>query len=191
MIVHAIITRSICIIWSISLYIHAFWDTTAILVCNAPNIAPKCRGKEKKCKINGEMKETTRWNTEFWDFVKTVFNGHDYHIRSQERIYRIHAVISTVRPSSLRKCFQFRLKRSITVSIMSRLMLCNLGNTSAAGNDTNNNANTNSSMEDDDSYPLPTIYRYVNNICHKWWSRTLPLYRTVARQNQFAIKKKK
>ncbi|TGZ45951.1 Voltage-gated potassium channel subunit beta-2, partial [Temnothorax longispinosus] len=42
---------------------------------------------------------------------------------------------------------------------MSRLMLCNLGNTSAAGNDTNNNANTNSSMEDDDSYPLPTIYR--------------------------------
>nr|XP_012219103.1 PREDICTED: voltage-gated potassium channel subunit beta-2 isoform X2 [Linepithema humile] len=29
----------------------------------------------------------------------------------------------------------------------------------AAGNDTNNNANTNSSMEDDDSYPLPTIYR--------------------------------
>ncbi|KAG5336117.1 KCAB3 protein, partial [Acromyrmex heyeri] len=42
---------------------------------------------------------------------------------------------------------------------MSRLMLCNLGNTSTAGNDTNNNANTNSSMEDDDSYPLPTIYR--------------------------------
>jgi hypothetical protein len=40
-------------------------------------------------------------------------------------------------------------------------MLCNLGNTSTAGNDTNNNANTNSSMEDDDSYPLPTIYRYV------------------------------
>lgn len=44
---------------------------------------------------------------------------------------------------------------------MSRLMLCNLGNASTAGNDTNNNANTNSSMEDDDSYPLPTIYRYV------------------------------
>jgi len=43
-------------------------------------------------------------------------------------------------------------------------MLCNLGNTSTAGNDTNNNANTNSSMEDDDSYPLPTIYRYVNSI---------------------------
>ncbi|XP_017799410.1 PREDICTED: voltage-gated potassium channel subunit beta-2 isoform X2 [Habropoda laboriosa] len=42
---------------------------------------------------------------------------------------------------------------------MSRLMLCNLGNTSTAGNDTNNNANTNSSMEDDDYYPLPTIYR--------------------------------
>ncbi|XP_011257430.1 voltage-gated potassium channel subunit beta-2 isoform X3 [Camponotus floridanus] len=42
---------------------------------------------------------------------------------------------------------------------MSRLMLCNLGNASTAGNDTNNNANTNSSMEDDDSYPLPTIYR--------------------------------
>ncbi|EZA57028.1 Voltage-gated potassium channel subunit beta-2 [Ooceraea biroi] len=42
---------------------------------------------------------------------------------------------------------------------MSRLMLCNLGTTSTAGNDTNNNANTNSSMEDDDSYPLPTIYR--------------------------------
>lgn len=40
-------------------------------------------------------------------------------------------------------------------------MLCNLGNASTAGNDTNNNANTNSSMEDDDSYPLPTIYRYV------------------------------
>ncbi|KAG7201480.1 hypothetical protein KM043_004240 [Ampulex compressa] len=38
-------------------------------------------------------------------------------------------------------------------------MLCNPGNTSTAGNDTNNNANTNSSMEDDDSYPLPTIYR--------------------------------
>lgn len=48
---------------------------------------------------------------------------------------------------------------------MSRLMLCNLGNTSTAGNDTNNNANTNSSMEDDDSYPLPTIYRYVNRAC--------------------------
>lgn len=43
--------------------------------------------------------------------------------------------------------------------VMSRLMLCNLGNASTAGNDTNNNANTNSSMEDDDSYPLPTIYR--------------------------------
>ncbi|XP_017877055.1 voltage-gated potassium channel subunit beta-2 isoform X3 [Ceratina calcarata] len=42
---------------------------------------------------------------------------------------------------------------------MSRLMLCNLANTSTAGNDTNNNANTNSSMEDDDYYPLPTIYR--------------------------------
>ncbi|XP_034947370.1 voltage-gated potassium channel subunit beta-2 isoform X2 [Chelonus insularis] len=42
---------------------------------------------------------------------------------------------------------------------MSQLMLCNLANTSTAGNDTNNNANTNSSMEDDDSYPLPTIYR--------------------------------
>ncbi|XP_043286141.1 voltage-gated potassium channel subunit beta-2 isoform X2 [Venturia canescens] len=42
---------------------------------------------------------------------------------------------------------------------MSQLMLCNLANTSNAGNDTNNNANTNSSMEDDDSYPLPTIYR--------------------------------
>ncbi|XP_026301969.1 voltage-gated potassium channel subunit beta-3 isoform X5 [Apis mellifera] len=42
---------------------------------------------------------------------------------------------------------------------MSRLMLCNLGNASTAGNDTNNNANTNSSMEDDDYYPLPTIYR--------------------------------
>ncbi|XP_047351966.1 voltage-gated potassium channel subunit beta-2 isoform X2 [Vespa velutina] len=42
---------------------------------------------------------------------------------------------------------------------MSRLMLCNLANTSTGGNDTNNNANTNSSMEDDDSYPLPTIYR--------------------------------
>ncbi|OAD52170.1 Voltage-gated potassium channel subunit beta-2 [Eufriesea mexicana] len=42
---------------------------------------------------------------------------------------------------------------------MSRLMLCNLGNTSTTGNDTNNNANTNSSMEDDDYYPLPTIYR--------------------------------
>lgn len=38
-------------------------------------------------------------------------------------------------------------------------MLCNLANTSTGGNDTNNNANTNSSMEDDDSYPLPTIYR--------------------------------
>ncbi|XP_046422711.1 voltage-gated potassium channel subunit beta-2 isoform X2 [Neodiprion virginianus] len=38
-------------------------------------------------------------------------------------------------------------------------MLCSLGNSSNAGNDTNNNANTNSSMEDDDSYPLPTIYR--------------------------------
>ncbi|KAK0177941.1 hypothetical protein PV328_001935 [Microctonus aethiopoides] len=42
---------------------------------------------------------------------------------------------------------------------MSQLMLCNLANTSNAGNDTNNNANTNSSMEDDDSYVLPTIYR--------------------------------
>ncbi|XP_066584450.1 voltage-gated potassium channel subunit beta-2 isoform X2 [Prorops nasuta] len=42
---------------------------------------------------------------------------------------------------------------------MSRLMLCNLNQPSSAGNDTNNNANTNSSMEDDDSYPLPTIYR--------------------------------
>ncbi|XP_057333403.1 voltage-gated potassium channel subunit beta-1 isoform X2 [Microplitis mediator] len=40
---------------------------------------------------------------------------------------------------------------------MSQLMLCNLANTSTAGNDTNNNAS--SSMEDDDSYPLPTIYR--------------------------------
>lgn len=68
-------------------------------------------------------------------------------------------------PPSLRKCFRFRLKRSITASAMSRLMLCNLGNTSTAGNDTNNNANTNSSMEDDDSYPLPTIYRYVKIVC--------------------------
>lgn len=50
---------------------------------------------------------------------------------------------------------------------MSRLMLCNLGNASTAGNDTNNNANTNSSMEDDDYYPLPTIYRWVNS-----WSIT-------------------
>ncbi|KAH0535835.1 voltage-gated potassium channel subunit beta-2 [Cotesia glomerata] len=40
---------------------------------------------------------------------------------------------------------------------MSQLMLCNLANTSTAGNYTNNNAS--SSMEDDDSYPLPTIYR--------------------------------
>lgn len=42
---------------------------------------------------------------------------------------------------------------------MSQIMLCNLANTSNAGNDTNNNVNTNSSMEDDDSYTLPTIYR--------------------------------
>ncbi|XP_033210367.1 voltage-gated potassium channel subunit beta-2 isoform X3 [Belonocnema kinseyi] len=42
---------------------------------------------------------------------------------------------------------------------MSQLMLYNLGHASNAGNDTNNNANTNSSMEDDDSYQLPTIYR--------------------------------
>lgn len=43
--------------------------------------------------------------------------------------------------------------------MMSQLMLYNLGHASNAGNDTNNNANTNSSMEDDDSYALPTIYR--------------------------------
>lgn len=54
---------------------------------------------------------------------------------------------------------------------MSRLMLCNLGNASTAGNDTNNNANTNSSMEDDDYYPLPTIYRWVNS-----WSITIYIF---------------
>ena len=48
--------------------------------------------------------------------------------------------------------------------MMSQLMLYNIGHASNAGNDTNNNANTNSSMEDDDSYQLPTIYRYFQEI---------------------------
>lgn len=99
----------------------------------------------------------------FRHVAKHRLDEHDWCIRSRVRVHRIRTVISarSTSPPSLRKCFQFKLKRSTTASAMSRLMLCNLGNTSAAGNDTNNNANTNSSMEDDDSYPLPTIYRYV------------------------------
>lgn len=62
-------------------------------------------------------------------------------------------------------------------------MLCNLGNTSAAGNDTNNNANTNSSMEDDDSYPLPTIYRYV--------CKTRERVRSAAEPSEFARNEEK